>query len=134
MDFTFPKIKNSVKNIWGNFLLSFYHWREFDGLTFDSAKDRFIQLIGNEAHRFHFLLESDKLTEDDKNIYRALISLQDGKYMMEEVFISAIKTLSRLLSIHYEKKAIILIDEYDVPLDKAFTHGYYKEMVSLEKH
>ena len=41
------------------------------------------------------------------------------------------KTLSRLLSIHYGKRTIILIDEYDVPLDKAFTHGYYNEMVSL---
>lgn len=116
----------------GKFPVIFLSLKGVDGLTFDSAKDRFIQLIGNEAQRFRFLLDSDELTEDDKNIYRALISLQDGKYMMEEeVFISAIKTLSRLLSIHYGKKAIILIDEYDVPLDKAFTHGYYKEMVSL---
>ena len=116
----------------GKFPVIFLSLKGVDGLTFDSAKDRFIQLIGNEAQRFRFLLDSDKLTEDDKNIYRALISLQDGKYTMEEeVFISAIKTLSRLLSVHYGKKAIILIDEYDVPLDKAFTHGYYKEMVSL---
>ena len=116
----------------GKFPIIFLSLKGVDGLTFDSAKDRFIQLIGNEAQRFRFLLDSDKLTEDDKNIYRALISLQDGKYTMEEeVFISAIKTLSRLLSVHYGKKAIILIDEYDVPLDKAFTHGYYNEMVSL---
>lgn len=116
----------------GKFPVIFLSLKGVDGLTFDSAKDRFIQLIGNEAQRFRFLLDSDKLTEDDKNIYRALISLHDGKYRMEEeVFISAIKTLSRLLSIHYEKTTIILIDEYDVPLDKAFTHGYYNEMVSL---
>lgn len=116
----------------GKFPVIFLSLKGVDGLTFDSAKDRFIQLIGNEAQRFRFLLDSDKLTEDDKNIYRALISLHDGKYMMEEeVFISAIKALSRLLSIHYGKKTIIMIDEYDVPLDKAFTHGYYKEMVSL---
>lgn len=116
----------------GKFPVIFLSLKGVDGLTFDSAKDRFIQLIGNEAQRFRFLLDSDRLTEDDKNIYRALISLHDGKYRMEEeVFISAIKTLSRLLSIHYGKRTIILIDEYDVPLDKAFTHGYYKEMVSL---
>nr|WP_288811092.1 AAA family ATPase [uncultured Anaerostipes sp.] len=116
----------------GKFPVIFLSLKGVDGLTFDSAKDRFIQLIGNAAQRFRFLLDSDKLTEDDKNIYRALISLHDGKYMMEEeVFISAIKTLSRLLSIHYGKRTIILIDEYDVPLDKAFTHGYYNEMVSL---
>ena len=78
----------------GKFPVIFLSLKGVDGLTFDSAKDRFIQLIGNEAQRFRFLLDSDKLTEDDKNIYRALISLHDGKYMMEEeVFISAIKTL-----------------------------------------
>lgn len=90
------------------------------------------QLIGNEAQRFRFLLDSEQLTEDDKNIYCALISLQDGKYIMEEVFISVIKTLSRLLSTYYGKKAIILMeltyDEIDNSIDNLwsilFTTGY----------
>ena len=51
--------------------------------------------------------------------------------MDEEILSSALQTMSRLLYKHYGKKTIILIDEYDVPLDKAFQHGYYKEMVSL---
>ena len=124
--------KELCEEYMGKFPVIFLSLKGVDGLTFDHAKDRFIQLISNEAQRFRFLLDSDKLTEDDKNIYRALISLQSGKYVMEEqVFISALKTLSRLLSVYYGQKTIILIDEYDVPLDKAFTHGYYKEMVSL---
>ena len=51
--------------------------------------------------------------------------------MDEKLLVSSIKVLSQLLSVHYGKKAIIIIDEYDVPLDKAFQNGYYKEMVSL---
>ena len=50
--------------------------------------------------------------------------------MTEDILVSSIQTLSRLLFRHYGKKTIILIDEYDVPLDKAFQHGYYTEMAS----
>ena len=90
------------------------------------------ELIGMEAERFTFLLKSDKLSENQKEKYRALIALRDGKYFMdEEMLKSSLKTLSQLLYNHYGKKTIILIDEYDVPLDKAFQHGYYQEMVSL---
>lgn len=61
-----------------------------------------------------------------------MISLSDGMYSMkEEVLISSLKILSELLYKHYGKKTILLIDEYDVPLDKAFQNGYYKEMTTL---
>ena len=67
-----------------------------------------------------------------KKIYHAMISLSDGMYSMnEEVLISSLKILSELLYKHYGKKTILLIDEYDVPLDKAFQNGYYKEMTTL---
>ena len=78
------------------------------------------------------MLDSDKLTENEKSRYRALVMLYNGRYSMDEdILRSALQTMSRLLYKHYGKKTIILIDEYDVPLDKAFQHGYYKEMVSL---
>ena len=67
-----------------------------------------------------------------RQIYHAMISLSDGMYSMnEEVLISSLKILSELLYKHYGKKTILLIDEYDVPLDKAFQNGYYKEMTTL---
>lgn len=82
--------------------------------------------------RFSFLSESKKLTDKEQNKYRAIVNLINGKYTMDEdILISSLQTLSQLLCQHYGQKAIILIDEYDVPLDKAFQHGYYKEMVSL---
>ena len=51
--------------------------------------------------------------------------------MPEKVAVASLQTLSQLLSRHYGQKAILLIDEYDVPLDKAFQAGYYNEMVNL---
>ena len=60
------------------------------------------------------------------------IRMQDGKYVMDEDTLeSALQTLSELLYRHYGQKVIILIDEYDVPLDKAYQNGYYREMVAM---
>ena len=67
-----------------------------------------------------------------ENGYEALTTFSGGRYQMtEESLLGSLETLSELLSMHYHKKTVILIDEYDVPLDKAFQHGYYKDMVSL---
>ena len=100
--------------------------------TFEAARDMFIGLIADEARSFSFLLESDGLSETDKNDYRALIAKSNGAYLLDgNAFRNSIKLLSTLLYKHYGKKVVILIDEYDVPLDKAYQNGYYNEMVSL---
>lgn len=51
--------------------------------------------------------------------------------MTDEAMIASLKTLSQLLAKHYDRQVILLIDEYDVPLDKAFQAGYYDPMVTL---
>lgn len=123
---------NLCEEYMGRFPVIFLSLKEVDGLTFVSARYRLTELVGMEAERFSFLAESDKLSENEKEKYRTLIRLCDGKYSMdEELLKSSLKILSQLLYKYYEKKTIILIDEYDVPLDKAFQHNYYKEMVSL---
>ena len=91
-----------------------------------------MELIGREAERYFFLGDSDRLSENEKEQYKAVIALQNGKYSMDEnVLTSSLRLLSHLLFQHYGEKTVILIDEYDVPLDKAFQNGYYQEMVSL---
>ena len=116
----------------GKFPVIFLSLKSVEGLNFESAKYRFCDLVGKEARRFTFLLDSDNLTEEDKNIYRAIIAMQDGKYVMsEDILISSLQILSELLYKHYRIKTVILIDEYDVPLNKAFQNGYYREMVAL---
>ena len=116
----------------GKYPVIFLSLKVIDGLSFEAAKYRLTELIGVEAERFAFLADSEKLTENERSKYRAIIHLVNGKYSMDEdMLVSSLQTLSQLLCRHYGQKAIILIDEYDVPLDKAFQHGYYKEMVSL---
>lgn len=116
----------------GQFPVIFLTLKGVEGLTYARARYAFMDIIGNEARRFYFLLESEKLTEEDKEAYRALIAMQEGKYTMdEETFAASLKKLSELLYKHYGKHTIIIIDEYDVPLDKAFQNGYYREMVTL---
>ena len=116
----------------GKYPVIFLSLKGIDGLSFEAAKYRLTELIGVEAERFAFLADSEKLTENERSKYRAIIHLVNGKYSMDEdMLVSSLQTLSQLLCRHYGQKAIILMDEYDVPLDKAFQHGYYKEMVSL---
>ena len=116
----------------GKYPVIFLSLKSVEGSSFDDARYMITELIGKEAERFRFLERSETLSENDKDRYRAIISQCDGKYMMDaQLLVSSLQSLSQLLCTHYGKKTIILIDEYDVPLDKAFQNGYYKEMVSL---
>lgn len=91
-----------------------------------------MELISKEAKRHAVLGKSEILDEDARKTYEALTMFSNGRYQMtEETLLGSLQTLSELLFSHYHKKTVILIDEYDVSLDKAFQHGYYKEMVFL---
>lgn len=116
----------------GKFPVVFLSLKNVDGLTYERAVYRLTELVGMEAERFSFLSQSAKLAENEKDRYRALTALQDGRFTMsEDVLISSLQVLSQLLYRHFGKKVIVLIDEYDVPLDKAFQHGYYRQMAAL---
>lgn len=95
-------------------------------------------IIGNEALRFHFLSESNKLSELERKQYDQLTKIdEEGRYgfiMSEDVIKNSLLILTRLLRKHYGQKVVLLIDEYDVPLDKAQQFGYYEEMVSLVRN
>ena len=126
------KNKKLCEAYMGRFPVVFISLKNVEGLTFAEAKYRFMEIIGREADKFRFLLSSEKLTKSEKERYQALISMNNGQYIMDEKNLSSsLRVLSELLCKHYDQKTIILIDEYDVPLDKAFQHGYYREMVAL---
>ena len=112
----------------GKYPVIFLSLKGVEGLNFSEAKRRCIQLIRREAERFYYLKDSEKLLDLDKKKYHQLLDMKDQPEDVD-IVISSIKTLSDLLYKHYGKKTVILIDEYDVPLDKAFQHGYYKEMI-----
>ena len=116
----------------GKYPVIFLSLKSVEGRTFEDAGYRMMELIGMEAERFGFLAESEYLSENERNRYKAMVSLHNGANAMDEkILISSLRILSQLLYKHFGQKAVILIDEYDVPLDKAFQNGYYHEMVSL---
>ena len=116
----------------GKYPVIFLSLKGVEGLTYEEAFEAFVRIMGKEVNRVSFLADSDKLTQIEREQYKGLTIMKNGRLAFDkEKLISSLQLLSQLLYKHYGKKTIILIDEYDVPLDKAFQNGYYKEMVSL---
>ena len=109
--------------------------KDAEGLTFENARATLCMKIGMEALRFSFLKESDRLNKEEAGMYRQLVKIGgdgEGYFVMEDSTLEgSLCVLTRLLHKHYGQKAILLIDEYDVPLAKAFDYGYYDQMVTL---
>ena len=103
------------------------------GENYVEAKEMLRRMIGKEAMRFQFLMQSENLTEIEKSQYRALVNTdKTGAFTMpDELLKDSLQMLSQLLQKHYHQSVVILIDEYDVPLDKAYQSGYYDAMVEL---
>lgn len=116
----------------GKYPVIFLSLKGVEGLTYEEAFEAFVRIMGKEVNRVSFLADSDKLTQIEREQYKGLTIMKNGRLAFDkEKLISSLQLLSQLLYKHYGKKTVILIDEYDVPLDKAFQNGYYKEMVSL---
>ena len=111
----------------GAFPVIFLTLKGVDGLSYTDALTRLKEVILGEVRRFYFLKDSVKLTELERQSFINLYTLDSD----EDLIHKSLKLLSELLYKHYNKKVIILIDEYDVPLDKAFNHGYYDKMIAL---
>lgn len=98
-----------------------------NGQTYETAFKMAIRVINEAASEMEYLLDSTRLSENDKNSFRELLK----RDMDETALFGSLRELSRLLAKHYEKNTIVLIDEYDVPLAKAFENGYYEQMTFL---
>ena len=122
------KNQDLCKQHLGQYPVIFLSLKGVEGLSFSEARRRCIQLIKREAERFYVLKDSQRLLDIDKKKYRELLEMKDQPEEVD-IIMSSIKTLSDLLYKQYGKRVVILIDEYDVPLDKAFQYGYYREMV-----
>lgn len=116
----------------GKYPVIFLSLKGVEGLTYEEAFEAFVRIMGKEVNRVSFLADSDKLTQIEREQYKGLTIMKNGRLAFDkEKLISSLQLLSQLLYKHYGKKAVILIDEYDVPLDKAFQNGYYNEMILL---
>ncbi len=95
--------------------------------TYETACEMAARVMNEEADRYQYLLESDRLTQTDKERFGELLR----RDMSEAALFGSLRELSRLLQKHHDQDVIVLIDEYDVPLAKAFEHGYYEQMIIL---
>lgn len=125
--------KELCEQYMGKYPVISFTLKNIEGQSFGEVKKSMKYLIGTIARQYSFLLESEKLNVVEKEIYRALLFTNvDGTFQMSDVALEkSLYRLTELLEKHYHKKVIVLIDEYDVPLEKAFHHGYYDEMVIL---
>lgn len=119
------KNKELCDEYMGKYPVIFLSLKGVEGLDFSSARRMLCIIIEREINRHYYLKTSDALTEEDRAQFAKMLQGNDSN--IED----SIRMLSQLLYKHYRQKTVILIDEYDVPLDKAFQNGYYKEMVSL---
>ena len=117
--------KELCEEYMGQYPVIFLSLKGVDGLNFEEAKSMLKITIRTEAQRHYELKKSEKVSEENRKLFNDILSGEDER--IED----SLRMLSQILFEHYGKKSLILIDEYDVPLDKAFQHGYYKEMVSL---
>lgn len=127
--------KELCEKYMGKFPVISITFKNAESMHFSGAQAALCRIFSNEAQRFSFLSESPRLTEDEKETYRRLSRLNPDKLQESpaenELLRGSLQILSCLLHKHYNQKVILIIDEYDVPLDKAQQYGYYDEMLDL---
>lgn len=109
----FPVISVSLKSI--------------NARTFETAYAMAVQIIMEAVEEVQYLAVSDRLSSHDREMYSELLNMD----MSEATFSGSLRRLSGLLQKHHGSQVILLIDEYDVPLAKAFENGYYDQMILL---
>ena len=111
----------------GKYPVVFVSLKGVDGLTFKDVYERLRVVIRSEAFRLGVLRDSTAISSEEKSAYIRIIEEKDTS----SDIVDSLKMLCILLEKHYGQKVILLIDEYDVPLDKAYAHGYYEQMIDL---
>lgn len=111
----------------GKYPVIFISLKSVDGLSFANARDMLWEIILKELRRLQYLLQGDRLSPLDKESFIGLTTAEASDVVIQK----SLSLLTELLYKYHGQKVILLIDEYDVPLDKAFQHSYYSEMVSL---
>ncbi len=121
------KEKDLCERYMGKYPVVFLSLKNVDAANFTMAREMMAGVVADTAGQHRFLLESERLGKEDKNEFRKLLD----RDMDELTIIYSLWMLTRLLKKHYGRRTILLIDEYDVPLQKAFYAGYYDEMVQM---
>ena len=108
----------------------FLTFKDVDGLNFESASGMLRMQLSSLFIEHNYLLKSEKIDENEKALF-LLVADAANKNPSESLLKTSISLLMRMMAVYYGKPVILLIDEYDVPLAKASTHGYYQEMLEV---
>ena len=117
--------KELCERYMGKFPVISVSLKGLNAISYEKALEMAVPVLQGEIRRFQYLLESERLTQRDKEAYDRLLDAE----VSEGALCNSLKVLSELLFKHHGEKTVILIDEYDVPLAKAFEQGYYEQMV-----
>ena len=125
------------RELQGTYPVIFLSFADIKADNFKDTKNDLVSVI-NDAYKQHsYLLKSDKLTEAEKNMYEQLDNYANNadinKKISNEIVCRAIKTLAGMLYKYYGKKVIIILDEYDTPMQEAYMNGYWDELVALTR-
>lgn len=116
----------------GKFPVIFITLKDVTGVSFTDAKAQIKNIIGKEALRFSYVLDDKGVSDEEKSIYKAIIEVSNGEFVMDDkVLRNSLMNLTHIVEKYYDSKVILLIDEYDVPLDKAHIGGFYDEMSAV---
>ena len=107
----------------------FLTFKKVDGLNFKSAYEMLEATIAEFCQRHSFLMESEKIAKEQKEVFQRLKECRASGTELK----NSLEFLARMMQIHYGKQVILLLDEYDVPIAKASSNGYYKEMLEVMK-
>ena len=121
------KEKQLCEEYMGKFPVISISLKAINAGCYETAKEMAVQVIQEEARRLQYLLESDRLSQKEKDTF---LKLFDDD-LSEGMLCSSLRVFSELLQKHHGRKVVLLIDEYDVPLAKAFEQGYYDQMIVL---
>lgn len=121
--------KNLCEKWMNQWPVVFLSLKNVDGIHFSDAYQQLVYEISLLYQQHDNLLKSTALSDRDKFLFKQLQERQAGKTDI----MRSLQFLTRLLEQHYGKKVILLIDEYDVPIAKANSHGYYNEMMDVIK-
>lgn len=127
--------KEKYRNMQGTYPVIFLSFAAIKGSNYEDARDGIIMAI-NEAYSEHrYLLESNELTDGERKCFEELdyYAKNPGikKQVANDTICNAVKNLANCLSRYYKKKVIILLDEYDTPMQEAYLYGYWKEFTAF---
>lgn len=121
--------EEAYRELQGTFPVIFLSFAGVKETSFSNTRKKICQIIKNLYNRYDFLLESSCLNEDEKEAY-GKVSAEMEEYIASD----SLKCLSDYLSRYYGKKTVVLLDEYDTPLQEAYVHGYWKELAAFTRN